>query len=176
LTGDCISLTTTGALPTGLSANTNYFVIYNDANTFWLATTYANAIAGTKIDTSGSQSGDHTLRYNPFRIDGASNFYLPDARGVFLQGTGQQGVASWAGADYKGGLGHYIQDQFQAFGLVYGRTIRATNSGNLVVDTLGSGALTTTEAVITTDGTHGTPRIGNITRPAAMGVNYIIKY
>ena len=48
-TGDAIYLTTTGALPTGLSANTRYWVIKQDANTFWLATSLANALAGTKI-------------------------------------------------------------------------------------------------------------------------------
>ena len=56
ITGDCIHLTTDGALPTGLSASTGYYVIYNDANSFWLATTYANAIAGTKINTYGPLS------------------------------------------------------------------------------------------------------------------------
>jgi len=60
-TGDWIQLTTTGALPTGLTASTNYWVIYNDANSFWLATSKANAASGTKITTSGSQSGTQTL-------------------------------------------------------------------------------------------------------------------
>jgi hypothetical protein len=59
-TGDRLQLTTTGALPTGLSSSTTYFVIKNDANSFWLATSLANAAAGTKITTSGSQSGTHT--------------------------------------------------------------------------------------------------------------------
>ena len=58
--GDKLQLTTSGALPTGLTASTTYFVIYNDANSFWLATSLANAAAGTKIATSGSQSGTHT--------------------------------------------------------------------------------------------------------------------
>lgn len=60
-TGDQVQITTTGALPTGLTASTTYFVIKNDADSFWLATTRANAAAGTKIGTSGSQSGTHTL-------------------------------------------------------------------------------------------------------------------
>lgn len=58
---DKIYITTTGALPTGLSASTTYFVVAIDANTFSLATSEANALAGTKITTSGSQSGTHTL-------------------------------------------------------------------------------------------------------------------
>ena len=59
-TGDRLQLTTTGALPTGLSASTTYWVVKVDANSFSLATTLANSAAGTKINTSGSQSGTHT--------------------------------------------------------------------------------------------------------------------
>lgn len=58
--GDRLQITTTGALPTGLSASTTYWVVYIDANTFSLASSLANAAAGTKIGTSGSQSGVHT--------------------------------------------------------------------------------------------------------------------
>lgn len=60
LLGQKVQLTTTGALPTGLSVNTSYYVIPIDANTVWLATSLANAAAGTKIATSGVQSGVHT--------------------------------------------------------------------------------------------------------------------
>lgn len=55
-----VHFTTTGALPTGLSQNVNYYVIKIDADTFWLASSATNSIAGTKINTSGSQSGTHT--------------------------------------------------------------------------------------------------------------------
>ena len=85
---ECVELTTTGALYTGLTANTNYWVIYINANTFYLATSLANAIAGTKIATSGSQSGVHSLRYCPHGISGASNFLLPDTRSATLRGVG----------------------------------------------------------------------------------------
>jgi hypothetical protein len=49
-----------GALPTGVSASTTYFITVVDVNSFKLSTTLANAIAGTFITTSGSQSGTHT--------------------------------------------------------------------------------------------------------------------
>jgi cytolysin (calcineurin-like family phosphatase) len=58
--GQKIQLTTTGALPTGLSTSTTYWVIPIDANSFKLATSLANAQAGTAIATSGTQSGTHT--------------------------------------------------------------------------------------------------------------------
>lgn len=59
-TYDSVYFTTTGALPTGVSASTKYFVTVVDANTFKLSTTLANALAGTFVATSGSQSGTHT--------------------------------------------------------------------------------------------------------------------
>lgn len=55
--GDTVILETTGALPTGLSADTVYYVISAGltANAFELATT----AGGSAINTTGSQSGTH---------------------------------------------------------------------------------------------------------------------
>ncbi len=50
-----------GGLPTGLSAATDYWVIKIDANTFYLATSRANAIAGTHLSISGDGTGTQTL-------------------------------------------------------------------------------------------------------------------
>ena len=58
--GQKIQLTTTGALPTGLTASTTYFVANVSTNSFSLSTTLANAAAGTYIATTGSQSGVQT--------------------------------------------------------------------------------------------------------------------
>ncbi len=60
VSGQRIQLTTTGALPTGLTASTTYWVTVIDANTFNLSTSLANAQAATFIATSGSQSGTQT--------------------------------------------------------------------------------------------------------------------
>lgn len=57
LAGQQVRLTTTGALPTGLSINTTYFVIPVDNNNFQLAATRT----GAAINTSGTQSGTHTM-------------------------------------------------------------------------------------------------------------------
>lgn len=59
-TGATVLFTTTGALPSGITATTNYFAIVVDSGHIQLATTAANALAGTAITTSGSQSGTHT--------------------------------------------------------------------------------------------------------------------
>jgi microcystin-dependent protein len=87
-TADALYLTTTGALPTGLSANTIYYAVRIDANTFNLATSAANAIAGTKITTTGSQSGTHTLNACPYGLgDGSTTFNIPDMRGRVAAGN-----------------------------------------------------------------------------------------
>ncbi len=51
-----VVFTTTGALPTGLAANTKYFVRNVTTNTFQLSSTPT----GSVINTSGIQSGTHT--------------------------------------------------------------------------------------------------------------------
>lgn len=58
--GQRVQLTTTGGLPTGLSASTTYFVAGKTANDFKLSTSLANAAAGTYIATSSAGSGVHT--------------------------------------------------------------------------------------------------------------------
>lgn len=54
-TNDRVSIVTSGALPTGLSVDTFYFVIYVTDHTFKLSATRD----GSAIDTSGTQSGTH---------------------------------------------------------------------------------------------------------------------
>lgn len=60
-TGTPVKFSTTGALPTGITAGTQYYWIRTSATTGNLATSKANALAGTTITTSGSQSGTHTM-------------------------------------------------------------------------------------------------------------------
>lgn len=59
--GAPIVFSTTGALPTGLTAGTIYYVLADTRDTFKLAT----SIGGTAINTSGSQSGVQTATANP---------------------------------------------------------------------------------------------------------------
>lgn len=70
-----------GALPTGLSAATDYFVIVVDTDNFYLATSLANALAGTRIDITSAGTGTHTV--TPQALAGAS---------LKLQGTIDDGV------------------------------------------------------------------------------------
>ena len=52
-----VRFSTTGALPTGLSASVTYFVKNKTANTFEVSTT----VGGTSVNTSSAGSGTHTM-------------------------------------------------------------------------------------------------------------------
>lgn len=56
-----VQFTTSGGLPAGLTASTTYYIIVVDANTIEVATSFANALAGTQIDITTVGSGTHTL-------------------------------------------------------------------------------------------------------------------
>lgn len=56
--GQAVVLTTTGALPTGLTAGTWYYVVNSATNTYQLSLT----VGGAGINTTGTQSGVHTRR------------------------------------------------------------------------------------------------------------------
>jgi len=59
--GDAIKFTTTGALPSGLSTSTVYYVRKDTNDAFNLCLTYADAIANTnKVATTDAGSGTHT--------------------------------------------------------------------------------------------------------------------
>lgn len=67
-TNDPVYFTTTGALPTGITAGTTYYVIATGltADAFQFSTT----VGGSAVNTTGSQSGVHTL----------SRAFTPEAR------------------------------------------------------------------------------------------------
>ena len=67
--GTAIQFTTNGALPTGLSVGTVYYVVNTSGTSFNLASTYG----GAAITTSGSQSGTHRI----------------DNRGIILSSIGE---------------------------------------------------------------------------------------
>lgn len=60
-TGTEVTVSTGGTLPTGLAASTTYYMIYQTATTFKLASSLANALAGTAVDITDTGSGTHTV-------------------------------------------------------------------------------------------------------------------
>jgi len=62
VTGQAFTLTTTGVLPGGLALATPYYAIVIDANTIKVASSLANALAGTAVTiTSAAGGGTHTV-------------------------------------------------------------------------------------------------------------------
>lgn len=72
LTGTRVRLTTTTTLPAGLALATDYYVIKVSDTTCKLATSYANAVAGTAINITDAGTGTHTMsRLLPRYTNGA---------------------------------------------------------------------------------------------------------
>jgi len=71
-TGDRVYVESTNALPTGYASNTEYFVIDTGTNTLKLATTSANASAGTAIDITDTGSGTITVRHTMYLVAGSN--------------------------------------------------------------------------------------------------------
>ena len=63
-------VTTTGVLPTGISAVTDYYIIAGSTDTYYLATSLVNALAGTYITISDAGTGNHT--FTPTALAGGS--------------------------------------------------------------------------------------------------------
>lgn len=125
--GDKIMLSTTGALPTGLSAGVVYFVVGVTTNTFKLALTYG----GADINTSGSQSGTHTATcVTHGEGDGSTTFNLPDYRGRKLVGAGANTFTlNFASADVNTGTDEITVPQNTS--LYPGTKVRLTTTGTL---------------------------------------------
>ena len=66
-TGTIVKISSNGIIPSPLTANTYYYVIYIDANTIKLATSYANAIATIPqcVTITGSLSGTTAVTSYP---------------------------------------------------------------------------------------------------------------
>lgn len=54
-------LTSSGTLPAGMSTGTDYWIEKIDANTYYLATSRANALASTRVAASDTGTGTHTI-------------------------------------------------------------------------------------------------------------------
>jgi microcystin-dependent protein len=111
--------------------------------------------------------------------DGSTTFNLPDLRGAFVRGAGSHGTETMAdGNAYAGpAVGSYKDDQMQGFAIEWaGSGSQNTGDYNSQSNSAASGYRGSGETQrIITDGTNGTPRTGDETRPFAAGVYYCIK-
>lgn len=115
-----VQFTTTGALPTGLTAGTTYFVkTVLNANTFTLSATKG----GTVINTSGTQSGVHTgkeldgLDRLPFSLDVYTSEYRQrlavmgsDDKLGFLNGSNLEAIIDTPEGAIGNGTRTFVRD------------------------------------------------------------------
>lgn len=86
VTGDGpVQLTTTTTLPAGLSLATNYWLIVVDASNVKLATSRANALAGTAVNITDAGTGTHTMTTVATK-NGASSVQVPSGLPRLLDG------------------------------------------------------------------------------------------
>jgi hypothetical protein len=177
IAGSPIVFTTSGTLPTGLVAGTTYYVLQgNSANISNIAATKG----GASINTSGSQSGTHTVN-NPAYVKATNNPSYIDVEGVGSGGA--SGGASNAGGNKSiggGGGGAYARKKILNATLGasetvtigapgIGGTTAGTNGGDgtdctfgsLVTFKSGAGSNGLTGAGQTTGGSGGIPSSTN---------------
>ncbi len=90
-TGNVVAFSTAaGTLPAEITANTLYFVIRVDANSFKIALTFANALAGTVINLTTSGSG--VLYVEPAVFRSRTSVGLTPSVSSFLDDVAENGV------------------------------------------------------------------------------------
>lgn len=164
---DPILLTTTGALPTGLTVATKYYVKGLSGNTFNLSATPG----GAAINTSGSQSGTHTGTNAPWEGtsigNGSTTFTLPNLNGQFLRGI-DQGAGVDSSRSFGTSQSHALQTHNHA-GTV------SIQQANYAPSTGGSAVLIFGGATSLSIG-NNTGNSTTETRPVNQTLLYVIRY
>jgi len=106
-TGDRVQMTTTGTLPAGVVAVTNYFVIvdkYRDTPAIKLATTYDNALRQIAMSLGDSGSGTHTVTKNAeprYTMNGTIDVSESPKKIIGELLTAMGGMVSYVGGVWK---------------------------------------------------------------------------
>jgi hypothetical protein len=90
-TGHKVRLTSTGTLPTPLQIGVDYYVIYSNATTIYLATTLADALVGNQLELLSNGSGTHTLSL----FSKGVTCYQQDSLAEAISIGQSDGVTSW---------------------------------------------------------------------------------
>ena len=159
---DKVVFSTTGTLPSGITAGTTYYARDVVAGvSFKLAAT----AGGAALALSGSPTGTHTAQAVGFGLgDGSTTFTLPDFRGEFLRGHDLG-----RGVDANRSLGdaqsHQLQDHVHTTGSANATTL----NGTLAV-TVKAASTPGDNTSVPTTGNHGTE-----TRPRNLSVAIGVK-
>lgn len=157
---DRVVFTTSGSLPSGMTASTTYYVkSVVDANTF----TLASSVGGPTLTMSGTPTGVHTGRAVGHGLgNGSSTFNVPDLRGEFLRGYDfSRGIDT---GRYIGSFqDHQLEDHTHTF------PFTSASVPGYAYPVSGTAAGTQTTSV-PASGNHGTE-----TRSRNVAVSFIIK-
>ena len=119
ITGTAVTVSNSGgALPTGLSASTTYFVINVSGTTFKLATTLANALSSTAIDITGNGTGTQTVTTVPMGTITHQVYDASETRKYHLDSNGRV----W-----------YNSSTLTTVRLVHGNTLTNTHGNGLAM-------------------------------------------
>jgi microcystin-dependent protein len=163
------TLTANGIVSGGVPAGAILPFAMNSAPAGWLA---ADGTAVSRTDYAALFTAIGTT-YGAG--DGSTTFALPDLRGIFVRGSGEQTIS---GTTYNKTFAAKEGDAFQ------GHWHELTNSTN-VLRFAGGSALGGNPQCLTyslevknptSDGTNGTPRTASETRPANIALLYCIKF
>lgn len=133
-----------GTLPGGLNNTTDYFVIYVDANTIKLASSYANAEADTAVDiTSASGGGTYRITKIPHAvtIDGYLSETVDDSSTLNL--VDQYDFY----AMYSDGTEWHVTEKMES-----DKLLELTSSGSGAFSVAGVGDITNMSKTVTTTG------------------------
>jgi hypothetical protein len=158
---DRVVFSTTGSLPTGITAGTTYYARDIAADTFKIAATAGDAA----ISLSGSPTGTNTCQAVGFGLgDGSTTFNVPDLRGEFIRGH-DLGRDVDTDRSLGSAQSHQVQDHVHTTGY----TSTTTLNGSFAV-TVATPASPGTNTSNPTSGNHGTE-----TRPRNISLAFGIK-
>lgn len=170
-----VQFTTSGTLPTGLSLATTYYTFNCTGTTFNVATSMANAIAGTAVATSSAGSGTHTMAAAPY-VKATGVFGIPSFIEIEVHGAGggSGGATSTAGAVASGGgAGAWAYRRLAVAALGTSETLTIGDGGTAGANTGTNGGTGGTSSfgsfVTCTGGAGGIGSTANAIRAAASG-------
>jgi len=142
--GEGVLLQTTGTLPSPLAVDTTYYLIRTDDDTWQLATTETNALAGTEIVLTDTGTGTHTVEriWQEFTHDTATDEITlsQDERGWLLGDTAEIATAGTAPAPLATATDYFIVPVAGSPNKIKLATSRANAFNGTTIDITGTGS------------------------------------
>lgn len=99
-TGQIVFFTTTDILPGNIIPDTSYWVKVLTPDTFNISSTYSNLLNNIYVNTTGGQSGTHSVYRSLGGVSSSTTFNVPDLRGRTVSGVGPSvGVGTITGIE-----------------------------------------------------------------------------